>query len=183
MERKYSLAQLTVLECPPYIASMVGYDYVSIHPIYMGLPGEPNYDLAHLPEMLKLTKTAMEETGIKIHDIEPARIHDNMDVNRYEPAFELAAGLGVKHVISSVWTPNRSYYIEKFGEACDLAAKYDLIVNLEFVSWADVNNFKGVCKLLRAVNRPNTGALIDTLHDYRSLCCSGGIRRRPAKTV
>lgn len=41
-----------------YIAARAGYDYVSIRPIYMGLPGEPNYALAENPQMLKQTKRA-----------------------------------------------------------------------------------------------------------------------------
>jgi hypothetical protein len=49
-----------------------------------GTAGEPNYDLAHLPEMLKLTKPPWQN---RHQDSRPrAGPHpDNMDVNRYEP--------------------------------------------------------------------------------------------------
>ena len=44
MAQQYSLAHLTVLGCAPpemtYIAARAGYDYVSLRPIFMGLPGE-----------------------------------------------------------------------------------------------------------------------------------------------
>ncbi len=172
MDRKYSLAHLTVLGCPPpemiYIAAMAGYDYVGVRPIYMGLPGEPNYDLAHLPEMLSLTKAALAETGVGLHDIELARIVANVDLKSYEPAFEVAAELGAKHVISSIWTADKPYYIDKFGELCDLAAQYDLTVNLEFVTWAEVRTLAEACEVLHAVKRKNAAILIDTLHAYRS---------------
>ena len=46
------------------IAARAGYDYVSLRPIYMGLPGEPNYELAENPQMLKQTKRALAATGV-----------------------------------------------------------------------------------------------------------------------
>lgn len=172
MKREFSLAHLTVLGCPPpemtYIAAMAGYDYVSIRPIYMGLVGEPNYDLANNKEMLKQTKTALSETGIKVHDIELAKIEDGRNVKQYEPAFEVAAELGAKSVLSSIWTPNRDFYLEQFAELCDLAKKYGLNVDLEFVTWANVNDLKGAVDVLKTVNKDNAGIMIDTLHFNRS---------------
>lgn len=172
MNSKFSLAHLTVLGCPPpemtYIASMAGYDYVSLRPIYMGLPGEPNYDLAVNKEMMKLTKTALAETGVKLLDIELARIFDGMDPKKYEPAMEVAAELGGKHVLSSIWTPNRDYYLEKFGEVCDLAKQYGLTVDLEFVPIAAVNSLESTVDVLKTVNRDNAGIMIDVHHIHRS---------------
>ncbi|MBZ2175531.1 sugar phosphate isomerase/epimerase [Schnuerera sp. xch1] len=172
MKREFSLAHLTVLGCAPpemtYIAAMSGYDYVSIRPIYMGLSGEPNYDLASNKEMLKQTKRALSSTNMKVHDIELARIYNGVDVKEYLPAFEVAAELGAKSVLSSIWTPNRDFYIEKFAELCDLAKSYRLTVDLEFVTWADVDNLEKAVDILNTVNRDNAGIMIDTLHFHRS---------------
>lgn len=172
MKRQFSLAHLTVLGCAPpemtYIAAMAGYDYISIRPIYMGLPGEPNYDLASNKQMLKQTKTALSETGIKVHDIELARIFDGVDVKSYAPAFEVAAELGAKSVLSSIWTPNRDFYMEKFAELCDLAKSFGLNVDLEFVTWADVGNLEQAVDVLNTIKRDNCGLMIDTLHFNRS---------------
>ncbi|AOT70492.1 sugar phosphate isomerase/epimerase family protein [Geosporobacter ferrireducens] len=172
MKRQFSLAHLTVLGCAPpemtYIAAMAGYDYVSLRPIYMGLPGEPNYDLAGNNEMMKQTKRALADTGLKLLDIELARIYDGLDPKRYLPAMEVAAELGGKHVLSSIWTPNRNFYIEKFGELCDLAKSFGLTVDLEFVPIAEVFDLAGAVDVLRAVNCENAGIMIDTHHFHRS---------------
>lgn len=172
MTKKFSLAHLTVLGCAPaemtYIAAMTGYDYISIRPIYMGLPNEPNYDLAANKDMFKSTKKALSETGIQVHDIELARIYDDVDIKSYRPAFEVAAELGAKSVLSSIWTPNKDYYIEKFAELCDEAKSFGLNVELEFVSWADVSNLKEARDVLKAVDKDNAGIMIDTLHFNRS---------------
>lgn len=172
MMQEFSLAHLTVLGCAPpemtYIAAMAGYDYVSLRPIYMGLPGEPNYDLANNKEMLRNTKTALKETGIKVHDIELAKIEAGRDVKNYEPAIAVAAELGARSVLSSIWTPDKDFYLEQFAELCDIAKKYGLNVDLEFVTWADVKDLKAALDVLSTVNRTNAGIMVDTLHFNRS---------------
>lgn len=172
MERQFSLAHLTVLGCAPpemtYIAARAGYDFVSFRSICMGLPGEPNYDLANNKEMLRQTKTALASTGLKLHDIELARIYDGLDPKKYLPAMETAAELGCRCVLCSIWTPERDFAIECFAELCDLAKPFGMTVDLEFVTWADVKNLKEAMSVLRAANRENCGIMIDTLHFHRS---------------
>lgn len=172
MGTKFSLAHLTVLGCAPpemiYIAKMCGYDYVSLRPIYMGLPGEPNYDLANKKDMLLQTKKAMQSTGIGVHDIELARIVNDIDVKQYIPAMEVGAELGAKSILSSVWTNDKSLYTEKFHELCEIAKPYGLNVDLEFVTWSGVKNLSQAVELLKSTPTTNKGLMVDTLHFNRS---------------
>jgi sugar phosphate isomerase/epimerase len=172
MKQEYSLAHLTVLGCAPpemtYIAARAGYDYVSLRPIYMGLPGEPNYELAENPQMLRQTKRALAATGVRVHDIELARVYEGLHPTKYLPAMEVAAELGAKAVLSSIWGGERDFYIEKFGEICDLAAPFGLTVDLEFVPIAAVRNLAQAADVLRAVDRSNAGLMIDMHHFHRS---------------
>ncbi|MBT8361339.1 MAG: sugar phosphate isomerase/epimerase, partial [Deltaproteobacteria bacterium] len=102
MIKQYSLAYLTVYGCAPpemtYIAARTGYDFVSLRLIPMGVPGEKSY-LPEDKEMISKTKTALNETGIKVLDLELARIVDDVDTRSYIPAMEAATDLGAKHVI------------------------------------------------------------------------------------
>ena len=172
MALEFSLAHLTVLGCPPseliYIAERAGYDYVSIRPVCMGLPGEPNYALAENPEMLRATRNALANTNVKVNDIELARIYDGVRPTKYLPAMEVAAELGAKAMVSSIWTPKREYAIEKFGQLCDLAKQFDMTINLEPIPVAGVNNLASAVDVLRTVNRSNAGLLIDVLHFHRA---------------
>lgn len=169
---QFSIAHLTALGCSPpeliYIAARTGYDFVSLRPIYMGLPGEPNYELAKNKEMLRQTKIALADTGIKLLDIELARIYDGLDPKRYLPAFEVAAELGGRHVLSSIWTDDRNYVIERFAEVCDLAKPFGLTVDLEFVPIASVYDLAGTVDVLTTVKRDNAGLMIDAHHFHRS---------------
>lgn len=171
MANQFSLAHLTVLGCAPpemvYIAARAGYDFVSFRPIYMGLPGEPNYALAENREMLRQTKRALAETGIKLHDIELARICD-VDVRTYLPALEIAAELGGRSVLSSIWTADKSAYLAKFAELCGLAKQFGLTVDLEYVPVARIANLADAIDTLQTVHCENAGLMIDTHHFHRA---------------
>ena len=69
MKHRYSLVHLSNINCPPpemiRTAASAGYDAVSLRTIPMGLPGEKPYDIAKDPQLLRETRRAAEETGIK----------------------------------------------------------------------------------------------------------------------
>jgi sugar phosphate isomerase/epimerase len=169
---QFSLAHLTVLGCAPpemtYIAARAGYDFVSYRIILLGTANEPDYALAENKQMLQQTKTALAETGLKVNDIEVARIADGVNVKSYLPALETGAELGARHVILSIWVTDRNRAIEGYSELCDLAKPLGLTIDLEFVSWANTANLQEAVSICRAAHRTNCGLLIDTLHFNRS---------------
>lgn len=174
MRKRFSLAHLTVLGCSPpemtYIAARAGYDFVSLRLIPMGVPGEA----AFLPEdkaMIRKTRTALKETGVKFLDLELARILTDRDPRTYIAAMEASAELGASHVISSAWTAesnNRSFIIERYAEICDLAKPYGLTVDLEFPTFSRLTSLQEAADIVRAADRPNCGILIDTLYFHFS---------------
>ena len=172
MDIRYSLVHLTSITCPPpefiRTAAKAGYDCVSLRTIPMGLQGEIPHDIAKDHRLLLETRRAAEETGIEIHDTENARIFDGVSIPDYEPALEAAAELGIHHILSNIWTDNKSFYTEKYMELCDLADSYGQTVSVEFVTWASVQDLKTAKELLLASGRKNVGIVLDTLHFYRS---------------
>lgn len=172
MRQQFSLAYLTVVNTPPpkmvYMAMRAGYDFVSLRPIYMGLPGEPNFSLAKNKRLFCETRQALQDTGIKLLDIELAKIEEGVDPVEYEPELEAAAELGGRHVLSSIWTNNKDEYIEKFAKLCDLAAQYDMTVDLEYVPIASVKNLDEALNVLNTVNKENMGLMLDIHHVHRA---------------
>jgi sugar phosphate isomerase/epimerase len=169
---EFSLAHLTVLGLPPpqlvYVAARAGYDYVSPRLIYLGLPGEPNYALAEQPELLARTKTALASTGMRVHDIELARIVEGVDVKRFLPAIEVGAELGARALLCSIWGGTRSEYIDHFGALCDLVRPYGMTLDLEYVPIATVTNLAQAVDVLRSADRPNAGLMVDMHHFHRA---------------
>lgn len=174
MKNQFSLAYLTVGGCTPPemadIAARVGYDFVSLRFIPMGIPGEH----ACLPEdkgMIRKTRKVLNETGVKLLDFELARILTDKAPESYIPAMEAAAELGARHVISSAWTPDhvgREFIVERYAEICDLANPFDLTVDLEFPTFSRLTNLRQAADIVCAADRPNGGILIDTLYFHFS---------------
>lgn len=174
LNRQFSLLYLTAAKCPPpemiYIAGRAGYQYVSLRTIAMGLPGELNFGLARNPELLSHTTQALAETGVKLLDIECARIDDKTDLQRYMSEMEVAAGLGAKAVTANVWTNDKHYNAEMFARLCAQAKRFGLQVNLEFVTWSAVKDICDAVELIDAAGADNAAIAVDTLHFHRSSC-------------
>ncbi|WP_421617301.1 sugar phosphate isomerase/epimerase family protein [Brevibacillus sp. TJ4] len=164
------MAYLTVFGCSPpemtYIAARTGYDFVSFRPIPLGTPNEPKYLLAEDKALLKDTKAALGETGIRLLDVELARIYDGVDLQSYIPAMEAAAELGGRHIITSGWSNERNFLVDSYAELCEMAKPYGLTVDFEFVYWSSVPTIGEALDIIRSANSDNAGLLIDTLHWY-----------------
>ena len=174
METQFSLAHLTVIGCSPpelvQIAARAGYDFVGIRLIPMRVPGEPLY-LPEDKEMIRQTKAALAETGVRVLDLELARIVTDREPQSYLPAMETAAELGARHVIASAWTKDRSdrsFLVDRYGEICDLARPLGLTVDLEFPIFSRLTTLQEAADIVRAADRPNGGILIDTLYVHFS---------------
>ncbi|WP_326910164.1 sugar phosphate isomerase/epimerase family protein [Sedimentibacter sp. MB31-C6] len=172
MTRKFSLAYLTIPGTSPVdqikIAAEAGYDFVSLRPIPMHLPNEPLYQFDLDKKLFREIRTALTENGIKLMDIELARVREDLNVYDYESAFAAGAELGATDVLSSIWSKDKEFSFREFEKICDLAAKYNLKVNLEFVTFSGITGLKDALEVLDRVDRPNAYLMVDTLHAHRS---------------
>jgi sugar phosphate isomerase/epimerase len=170
MKHQFSLAQLTVMGCAPpemtHIAARAGYDFVSFRLIPMGLPGEPQY-LPGDAAMIRATKAALSQTGLRVLDLEVASIREDVEPVSYVPAMEVAAEMGARHVIASAWTrdgTDRNFIVDRYAEICDRARPFGLTVDLEFPIFSRVKTLTEAADIVRAADRPNGGILIDALY-------------------
>ena len=185
----YSLAHLTLIGATPpelvYIAARAGYDAVSPRFIPMHVPGE----FAQSPvdkAQIAATKTALETTGLKVLDVELARITEDVDPRSFEPALELAGELGAQRMIMSAWTKSRDdrqFLIDVFSETCDLAAKFNITVDLEFPSFSRLRTLDEALDIVRAAGRPNAGILVDTLYLHLSRVDIGELLHVPSELL
>lgn len=176
MTKQFSLSYLTALNCSPpemvYIAERAGYDFVGFRSI---TPDNPKFSVSGLElslskdkEMFRKTKTALDETGLKVLDLEVVVIHDGFEPKSYLPDFEVAAELGGRHVLTIVRTNDRNHAIEGFQELCELAKPFGLTIDLEFVPWFNASTLKNAIDIVGAAGCNNGGILVDPLHFNRS---------------
>lgn len=174
LEPMYSLAHLTLIKCSApelvYLAARAGYDAVSPRFIPMNVAGE----FACWPEdtgIVSATKTALKTTGIKVLDMELARITDECDPRSFTPAIELGGELGAKRLIMSAWTSSsddRNFLVDCYAETCEIAAPYGMSVDLEFPSFSRLRTLDEALDIVRAADQDNSGILIDTLYMHLS---------------
>lgn len=185
MKRQFSLAHLTVLGLTPaemtYTAAKIGYDFVSFRLLTVGTANEPQYRLFENKEMLRETKAALRDTGLKVLDIEMVRIYDGLDPKIYLPAFEVAAEIGAKHVLTTSVTPDRNFTIECYAELCELAKPYGLTMDLEFLTWYNVSTLQEAIEVVEKANADNSGILVDMLHFHRSRVSLDELEQAPEK--
>lgn len=171
MPRQFSLAHLTILDAPPAklirIAARAGYDFVGLRLIPLGLPGEAVYAPHEDAAMRRDIKTAIDDTGVRVLDVELARIVEAPAPDSYLPALEAAAELGARHVLASIWMHERDQVIERFARLCDVARPLGLTVNLEFVSSTEWDTLEGALDVVTNCGYDNVGIMIDTLHFHR----------------
>ncbi len=168
MSWQFSLAHLTMLHCSPpqliEIAARAGYEFVGLRPIPVGAQDEPLHPFATDRTLFARTKAALAATGVRLLDIEVARIIKETKPRDYLPAIEAAAKLGGRHVLSSAWCDDRAYIQDFFVELCSLAQPFGLSVDLEFVTWSGIRTLSEAAELVGAVGCDNAGIVIDTLH-------------------
>jgi sugar phosphate isomerase/epimerase len=171
MGPQFSLAHLTVLGTTPLelieIAAGAGYDYASIRTTAVA-PGEQITPLAGDPSMVRQVVHRLADTGVRVLDVELARLGPDEEPDRYLQVFEAAAEVGARHVIGQLPDPDRTRAADRFGHLCDLALDFGLTVDLEFPSWSETGDLATAAAIVRAVDRANGGILIDALHFFRS---------------
>ncbi len=182
MDYEFSLAHLTVLQCTPpemiEIAAKTGYQFISLRMTAV-TPNERTYPLMDDREMMKETKARMADTGIRVHDIELARMDPATEPEAYLSFLQAGGELGARSVIAQLPDPERERAAERFARLCDLAEPFGLTVDLEFLTWSETADLKAAASVLEAANRSNAGILVDTLHFYRSRCSLEDLKNLP----
>lgn len=167
MARKFSLAYLTIPGVNPFdqikYAKDAGYDYVSLRTIPMVQPGEPQIVLEKDPELMARIQAALKEYDIPVLDIELARVREDLS-DDFRGAFECGAKLGATDVLSSVWTKDRAFTVEKMAKIAEQAAEFGLTINFEFPAISGIPTLDGVISIMDEINAPNIKVLPDMLY-------------------
>ena len=183
--RCYSLAYLTASNStiPEFIqiASQVGYAFVGLRlrPNSTGAPFQ-NYvdDVAIQNE----TKKRLDDTGVKVFDIEIIRIGEQFNLSDYVKLLEAGAKLKAKAVLVAADDTDENRLADNYARLCEFIMPYGLTGNIEFMPWTAVNNAKAALKLVAAAGSPkNAGILIDALHFARSASSIQDINAVPAE--
>lgn len=165
------LAHFTVLEVPPPqlvgLAARTGYASIGLRQI-QGAPGTPFYAIpAGSAEMAEMRRRLAGE-GIRVHDVEIATITPDFAPASLAPVLESSAELGAGHLSVCADDPDRTRLVDRFSALCDLAAGFDMGVDLEWMGWRTVRTLADALDVVTRAGRPNGRILVDALHLARN---------------
>ena len=166
-----SLSHLSALDMAPpdlvSVAGEAGYQAVGLR-LNPAAPGAVSYPLGIGTPALKETLRRMKDTGVAVYDVEFIPLSPEIDVAGCEPLFETASDLGAQRVNVSGDDPDFTRLAARFAELCELAERYGLGVDLEFMRWRQVGSLAQAADIVRSAGSPNGAVLLDALHLFRS---------------
>ena len=171
MTRPISLAHLTVIDLAPpamiRLAADLGYDAVGLRLIRV-TPDSPGYPLMDDAPMMRATRRALAETGLRVQDIEFVRIGPDFDLPPLAGFLEAGAELGARQVICAPYDPDLLRLADNLARMAAACRAHGLQAVLEFFPWTPVPDLATALDVVAASGDPDLGVLVDTLHFNRS---------------
>jgi sugar phosphate isomerase/epimerase len=162
---------LTVLSLSPpemvRVAARIGYRAVGLRLIAV-TDDSPGYPIMDDGTMMRETRAALADTGLRLSDIEFVKITPEIDVAALEPFIAAGASLGARHVITGPYDDDHARLSDNLAGIASLAGRYGLSALLEFFPWTTVPDLETAAGIVAAAACPNVGILVDTLHFDRS---------------
>jgi sugar phosphate isomerase/epimerase len=167
MRRETSLAHLTLIDVSPpelvEIAADAGFDAVGVRISPAGPDDEP-YAMAPGSNLLRETRRRMEDTGVRVLDVEVARLEPGTDVRTFEPAIETAAELGARFLLVNVYGEDDGRTAIRLAQLCEMAAPAGVRPVLEPMPYSGI---RSLAEAVAVVEGSGGGVLIDPLHLQR----------------
>jgi sugar phosphate isomerase/epimerase len=165
------IAHFTVIEVPPValvsLAARIGYAAIGLR-LHPAFPGAPTYEIPLGSAVMHEMRRRLDGEGVRVHDIEFVTIDAGFDPLRLAPMLESASELGARRLSVCGDDPDRSRLVASFAALCDLAAQFDLGVDLECMAWRQVASLPDAVQVVADAGQPNGGALVDAIHLSRT---------------
>jgi sugar phosphate isomerase/epimerase len=160
---------LTIAECsPPELIAIAGGVGVSLVSLFVkAAPGMPTE--VQGAELIRATKLALEEWGIGVFNVECFDLAPDARVADWRASLEIGARLGARAALAiNYQDADQSRVLDNFSRLCELAAGFELNVNLEFISMGKVRTLDDALRLVTRSGQSNARVLVDTLHFFRT---------------
>ena len=170
--RKMSLAYLSSHRCAPQetikIAAATGYDYAGLR-LWPNAPGAPQQHLIDQPQALRETLATMQDTGVKVWDLELIRINAQFEAHAWDALLDVGAALNAKAILVAGDDTDEARLTENYARLCEIMQPYGMTADLEFMPWTAVPDAKSALRVITHAGTPaNAGILVDALHVGRS---------------
>lgn len=163
------LAHVTLLSVTPpdlvSTAAEAGYDFVGIR-VQTAKPREQPYPMKPGSQMSRETLRRLDDTGLKVYDVESVVLGPSAGPDDWRPALEAGAVLGARTISVAGIDPDRRRLTHALAALTADAKAVGIRPALEPISYHPVSTVTGAAELLAQV--PGTAILLDALHIQRS---------------
>ena len=170
-KRRYSLAHLTVIELAPpeavSCAAAAGFDLLDLR-LQPVVPTDVLYPVFGDTQMRRDLMRRLDDTGMRIFDVELLRLTRNSDRGEHIRLFEVAAHIGASHVKLACAEEDEHVAADLVARAAEQAADFEIHVDLEFMPFSGIKTVEAAVRVVTASGAGNAGVLIDALHLHRS---------------
>ena len=169
--RPLSLAHLTVGEVlppdVPAIAAAAGFDSISLR-LNSPRPAVPSPPMIGDTAMRRATRRCLNDSGVRLLNIEAVLLKPDTDVASYAELFESAAYLGAEGALVVGLDSDEARLIDRFAALAELGATYKLAMQLEFMVFSDVKSLPQALRIVRGAGAATAGVIVDALHLQRT---------------
>lgn len=169
--RELSLHHLTILDAHPLqlvdAAAVAGFEYCGLRLVAPSGTG-PVVDVPGDPVLIRELRARLDETGVRLLDIEAIWLNSETDVASLLPVLDAGHVLGARHVLCVGNDTEHDRQLDNFGRLCEAAGAFGLSVGLESISYCAVSTPSDALDIVRASAQPNARILIDALQFFRS---------------
>lgn len=169
MTPSLALAHLTILGTPPPVmaalAASAGYGSIGVR-LLPATKAEIRHDMSKGSYLVKETRKVLEETGLRVLDVEALSLDGFIGREDWLGALDVAQQLGARvlNVIGADW--NRHRLIDKFALLASDAEDFGVRASLEPISYQAVRTIQDASSVITEVGRG--GIMLDTLHFHRA---------------
>ena len=167
MTHPLSLAALTVLELSPpeqvHCAADAGYGHVGLR-LIAATPDEPQWDSIGDTALVRATRGALAERGVRVLDAEIVRLRPDTDVATFQPMLETAASLGVSYVLVAGHDADEARLADHLAALCERARPLGLTACIEPMPWIEIRDVVQAERIVERSGADNAGVLVDPIH-------------------
>jgi len=158
------IAHLTLLSVAPpdlvAVASQAGYDTVGIR-VGTVTPTEERWPMEVGSALFAETVTVLEDTGVRVNDVEIVRLSPDFDVADHIRTFESGQALGARFLNVLADDPDLIRVHDNFAALDTAASRYGLRPILEPMVFMSVSDFDDAVAVVKGTGG---GVMVDPLH-------------------
>jgi sugar phosphate isomerase/epimerase len=171
MPHALSLHHLSNLDitAPELIRAAHGAGFSHVCLFTMGWPSPDfTFPVVNEGDLLRETRTALADTGVKVFNADAPMLWPEVDVNRYKQGLEVAASFGATNATAVIGDPDFNRATDNFGKLYELAKSVGINACIEFMMMGTVNSIQDAEKMARAAGALEGSITVDTLHLVRT---------------